>query len=124
MLADELKSLGEKVSVADLARSDMAEAVEDAFKYDRLVLATTTYNTGIFPFMHEFINNLTERNFQNRKIAVIENGSWACTAEKVIKQMFEKSKNLTFTEAGVHIKSAVNDENIAEIKAVAKELIA
>ena len=123
MLAEELKNLGENVSVADLARSDMAEAVEDAFRYDRLVLATTTYNTGIFPFMHEFINNLTERNFQNRKIAIIENGSWACTAEKVIKQMFEKSKNLTFTDAGVHIKSAVNDDNTKEIKAVAKELV-
>ena len=124
MLEQELKNLGEEnVVVTDLARCDMAEAVEDAFRYDRLVLATTTYNTGIFPFMHEFINNLTERNFQNRKIAIIENGSWASTAEKTIKQMLEKSKNLTFTQAGVHIKSAVNEGNIEEIKAVAKELI-
>lgn len=124
MLEQELKNSGEEnVVVTDLARCDMAEAVEDAFRYDRLVLATTTYNTGIFPFMHEFINNLTERNFQNRRIAIIENGSWALAAEKVIKQMFEKSKNLTFTEAGVHIKSAVDDENIREIKAVAKELM-
>lgn len=125
LLEKELKALGvEKVAVSNLARCDMAEAVEDAFRYDRVVLATTTYNGGIFPFMHEFINHLTERNFQNKTIGIIENGSWALMAEKTIKGMLEKSKNLTFTEAGVHIKSAVNDENREEIRALAKELAA
>ncbi|MBQ9097420.1 MAG: FprA family A-type flavoprotein [Clostridia bacterium] len=122
MLASEIEALGEKVSVCDLAREDWAEAVEDAFRYDRIVLATTTYNGGIFPFMHEFINHLTERNFQSRTVAIIENGSWALMAEKTIKGMLEKSKNITYTEAGVHIKSALRDENIDEIKALAKEL--
>ena len=122
MLASEIEALGEKVSVCDLAREDWAEAVEDAFRYDRIVLATTTYNGGIFPFMHEFINHLTERNFQNRTVGIIENGSWALMAEKTIKQMLEKSKNITFTESGVHIKSALRDENIDEIKMLAKEL--
>ena len=112
----------EKVTVSNLARCDIAEAVEDAFRYDRLVLATTTYNGGIFPFMKEFIDHLTERNFQNRTIAIIENGSWASMAEKTIKTMFEKSKNINFTECGVHIKSAVDDKNIEEISALAKEL--
>lgn len=112
-----------KVTVSDLARCDMAEAVEDAFRYSKIVLATTTYNNSIFPFMQEFINHLTERNFQNRTVAVIENGTWAPVAEKTIKGMLEKSKNLRFTEAGVHIKSAVSDENIAQIKALAAELI-
>ncbi len=123
MLEKELIESGcEKVVVSNLARCDMAEAVEDAFRYDRLVLATTTYNAGIFPFMKEFIDHLTERNFQNRTISIIENGSWAPTAEKAIKTMFEKSKNINFTECGVHIKSAVSDDNIAEISALAKEL--
>ena len=122
MLASEIENLGEKVSVCDLAREDWAEAVEDAFRYDRIVLATTTYNGGIFPFMHEFINHLTERNFQNKTVGIIENGSWALMAEKTIKGMLEKSKNITYTEAGVHIKSALRDENIDEIKALAKEL--
>jgi len=122
MLASEIENLGEKVSVCDLAREDWAEAVEDAFRYDRIVLATTTYNGGIFPFMHEFINHLTERNFQNRTVGIIENGSWALMAEKTIKAMLEKSKNITFAETGVHIKSALRDENITEIKALAKEL--
>ena len=122
MLASEIENLGEKVSVCDLAREDWAEAVEDAFRYDRIVLATTTYNGGIFPFMHEFINHLTERNFQNRTVGIIENGSWALMAEKTIKAMLEKSKNITFTESGVHIKSALRDENIEEIKTLAKEL--
>ncbi len=122
MLKSEIENLGEKVSVCDLAREDWAEAVEDAFRYDRIVLATTTYNGGIFPFMHEFINHLTERNFQNRTVGIIENGSWALMAEKTIKGMLEKSKNITYTEAGVHIKSALRDENIEEIKNLAKEL--
>ena len=122
MIASEIENLGEKVSVCDLAREDWAEAVEDAFRYDRIVLATTTYNGGIFPFMHEFINHLTERNFQNKTVGIIENGSWALMAEKTIKSMLEKSKNITYTESGVHIKSALRDENIEEIKALAKEL--
>ena len=124
LLAQELEALGcPKVAVSNLARCDMAEAVEDAFRYDRLVLATTTYNGGIFPFMNEFIHHLTERNYQNRTVGIIENGSWAATAEKNIKKMLENSKNLTFTEAGVHIKSAVSAENAEEIKALAKELM-
>ena len=123
LLAEELKANGcPKVAVSDLARCDMAEAVEDAFRYGKIVLATTTYNGGIFPFMQEFINHLTERNFQNKTVGIIENGSWAATAEKTIKACLEKSKNITYTEAGVHIKSAVSEENKEEIKALAKEL--
>ena len=109
------------VSLFDLARDDMAEAVEDAFRYDRLVLATTTYNGDIFPYMREFINHLTERNYRNRRVAVIENGSWAAQAEKVIKKMLENSKDLTFAENTVHIKSALNDESKAQIEALAEE---
>ena len=124
LLAQELEALGcPKVAVSNLARCDMAEAVEDAFRYDRLVLATPTYNGGIFPFMNDFIHHLTERNYQNRTVGIIENGSWAAMAEKNIKKMLENSKNLTFTEAGVHIKSAVSAENAEEIKALAKELM-
>ena len=124
MLAEELGKLGcPKVAVSNLARCDMAEAVEDAFRYDRLVLATTTYNGGIFPTMYDFIHHLTDHNYQNRTIGIIENGSWAPNAEKNIKSLFEKSKNITFTEAGVHIKSAVSDINVDEIKALAKELM-
>ena len=124
LLEEELISLGcPKVSVTNLARDDMAEAVEDAFRYGKIVLATTTYNGGIFPFMQEFINHLTERNYQNRTIGIIENGSWAAMAEKTIKSAFEKSKNITFLENTVHIKSAVSDENIEEIKKLAKEIL-
>ena len=122
-LAEELRALGcPKVTVNDLARCDMAEAVEDAFRYDRLVLATTTYNADIFPFMREFINHLTERNYQNRTVGFIENGSWAPTAEKVMRQMLGECKNLTFTEHSVKILSAMNRENKEDIKALAKEL--
>lgn len=124
MLAEELGKLGcPKVAVSNLARCDMAEAVEDAFRYDRLVLATTTYNGGIFPTMYDFIHHLTDHNYQNRTIGIIENGSWAPNAEKNIKSLLEKSKNITFTEAGVHIKSAVSDINVDEIKVMAKELM-
>ena len=124
MLAEELGKLGcPKVAVSNLARCDMAEAVEDAFRYDRLVLATTTYNGGIFPTMYDFIHHLTDHNYQNRTIGIIENGSWAPNAEKNIKSLLEKSKNITFTDAGVHIKSAVSDINVDEIKALAKELM-
>lgn len=122
-LAEELEAAGcPKVVVNDLARCDMAEAVEDAFRYGKLVLATTTYNGDIFPFMKEFIHHLTERNYSNRTVGMIENGSWAPLAAKVMKGMLEKSKNLTFTENNVKIMSAVKDENIAQIKALAEEL--
>ena len=123
LLAQKLEEKGcPKVVVNDLARCDMAEAVEDAFRYGKLVLATTTYNGDIFPFMREFINHLTERNFRNRKIAVIENGSWAPMAAKVMTKMLEDSKNLTFAENTVRILSAVNEESKQQIEALAKEL--
>ncbi|MGN0700926.1 MAG: FprA family A-type flavoprotein [Oscillospiraceae bacterium] len=123
LLADKLKELGcPKVAVNDLARCDMAEAVEDAFRYGKLVLATTTYNADIFPFMRQFIDHLTERNYSNRTVAFIENGSWAPMAAKVMRGMFEKSKNITYTEAGVKILSALNDESKAQITALAEEL--
>ncbi|MBR4072216.1 MAG: FprA family A-type flavoprotein [Clostridia bacterium] len=123
LLADKLRELGcPKVAVTDLARDDMAEAVEDAFRYGKIVLATTTYNGGIFPFMHEFINHLTERNFQNKTVGFIENGTWAPMATRIMKTMLEKSKNLTFTEANVKIMSALNDESTAQITALAEEL--
>ena len=122
-LAEKLKANGcPKVVVNDLARCDMAEAVEDAFRYGKLVLATTTYNAGIFPFMREFIDHLTERNFQNRTVAFIENGSWAPLATKVMKGMLEKSKNLHYTENTVSIMSALNEESSAQLDALAKEL--
>ena len=123
LLEKELVDKGVKVAVNDLARCDMAEAVEDAFRYGKIVLATTTYNGEIFPFMREFINHLTERNFANRKVGFIENGSWAPVAAKVMKGMLEKCKNLTFTESNVKILSAVKEENVAEIKALAEEII-
>ncbi len=123
LLADMLKEKGcPKVVVNDLARCDMAEAVEDAFRYSKLVLATTTYNAEIFPFMHEFIVSLTERNYQNRTVGLIENGSWAPTAAKVMKNMFEKSKNIDFAENTVKILSALNDESLAQLEALANEL--
>ena len=117
-----LKNGCEKVAVNDLARCDMAEAVEDAFRYDRVVLATTTYNADIFPFMRTFIDHLTERNFSNKKVALIENGSWAPMAAKVMKGMLEKSKNLTYCENEVKIISALNDESKEKISLLAKEL--
>jgi len=123
LLAEKLKEKGcPKVVVNDLARCDMAEAVEDAFRYGKLVLATTTYNAEIFPFMREFINHLTERNFQNRTVAFIENGSWAPLATKVMRGMLEKSKNLTYTDATVRIMSALNEESTSQIEALASEL--
>ena len=123
LLKEELEKAGcEKVVLNDLARCDMAEAVEDAFRYDRLVLATTTYNADIFPFMREFINHLTERNYQNRQVAFVENGSWAPTAAKVMKAMLDGAKNITYAEQGVKIISAMTDENKTEIAALAKEL--
>jgi len=124
LLRDKLLEKGcPKVAIADLAREDMAESVEDAFRYGKLVLATTTYNADIFPFMKHFILDLTERNYQNRTIGIIENGSWAPTAAKTIKSMFEKSKNITFTDTTVTIKSALSEENTAQIEALADELM-
>lgn len=111
-----------KVVVYDLARCDMAQAVGDAFRFSKLVLATTTYNAGIFPFMREFIEHLTERNFQGRIVGLMENGTWAPQAEKTMKQMLEGSKNLTFTKASVHIHSALDEESRAQIDALADEL--
>ena len=122
-LAEKLKSNGcPAVTVHDLARCDMAKAVEDAFRYGKLVLATTTYNAEIFPFMREFINHLTERNFQSRTVALIENGSWAPLAAKVMRDMFAKSKNITFAENTVKIMSALNEESTAQLNALADEL--
>lgn len=123
ILAEKLKEKGcPKIAVTDLARDDMAEAVEDAFRYGKLVLATTTYNGGIFPFMHTFISELTEKNYQNRTVAFIENSSWAAMAAKTMKAMFEKSKNITFAENTISIKSAVKQSDIAQIEALAEEL--
>ena len=123
LLAQKLQVKGApKVVIHDLARTDMAEAVEDAFRYGKLVLATTTYNADIFPFMKEYILHLTERNFQNRTIGLIENGSWAPLAAKVMKGMFEKSKNITFTDTTVRILSALNEDSQAQVEALANEL--
>ena len=123
LLAQKLTKKGcPKVVVTDLARDDMAEAVEDAFRYGKLVLATTTYNGDVFPFMKEFIHHLTERNYQNRTVAFVENGSWAPVAGKVMAKMLENSKNLTYTENNVKIFSALSDESRAQIEALAEEL--
>ena len=123
LLAEELTKNGcPKVAVADLARDDMAEAVEDAFRYSKLVLATTTYNNDIFPFMQTFIHHLTERLYQNRTVAFVENGTWAPNATKVMKKLLENSKNLTYAENNVTILSALNEESRNQIKALAKEL--
>ena len=123
LLARKLTEKGcPKVTVTDLARDDMAEAVEDAFRYGKLVLATTTYNADVFPFMKEFIQHLTERNFQNRTVAFIENGSWAPAAAKVMGKLLEGSKNLTFAENNVRILSAMTAENEKQLDALAEEL--
>ena len=122
LLAEKLEGMGKKVVINDLARCDMAEAVEDAFRYSKLVLATTTYNNEIFPFMREFINHLTERNFANRTVAFIENGSWAPVATKVMAEMLSKCKNLNICENNVKILSSLNDESEAQLSALANEL--
>lgn len=122
MLAEKLQANGQKVVVTDLARSDMSEAVEDAFRYGKIVLATTTYNGDIFPFMRTFLHSLVERNFQNRTVAFIENGSWAPFATRTMLSMLEKCKNLSFTNATVKIVSALNDESKEQIVALASEL--
>ncbi|MBO4716331.1 MAG: FprA family A-type flavoprotein [Spirochaetales bacterium] len=123
LLEQKLKADGcPKVVVTDLARDDMAEAVEDTFRYGRLVLASTTYNADVFPFMRTFIEHLTERNYQNRTVAIIENGSWAPQAAKVMTGLLANSKNITFAQTTVRIKSALNDESKAQIEALASEL--
>lgn len=121
-LAELLRAKGKKVVLTDLARSDMAEAVEDAFRYSQLVLATTTYNAGIFPFMRTFIETLTEHGYQNRTVALIENGSWAPMAAKVMRGMLEGSKNIRFAEQSVKLLSAMSEENQTELAALAEEL--
>ncbi len=123
LLVEKLKAKGApKVIVHDLARCDMAQAVADAFRYSKLVLATTTYNADVFPFMKEFIHHLTERNFQNRTVGLVENGSWAPLAAKVMRKMFEGSKNLSFTDTTVTVHSALNEESTAQVEALAEEL--
>ena len=123
LLADKLRANGcPKVVVSDLARCDMAEAVEDAFRYGKLVLATTTYNADIFPFMRQFIDHLTERGYKNRTVGLIENGSWAPMAARTMRKMFEQSKNIDFTKTTVTITSALNDDSRAQITAMAEEL--
>ena len=124
LLAEKLKAKGcPKVVVCDLAREDMAEAVEDAFRYGKLVLATVTYNGDVFPFMKTFIEHLTERNYQKRTIGLIENGSWAPTAARVMTGMFEKSKEITWLETSVKIMSSLSEENEKELDAMAEELL-
>lgn len=123
LLAEKLKANGApKVVVYDLARDDMSAAVADAFRYSRLVLATITYNGSIYPFMNDFVTRLVEHNFQNRTVGLIENGSWAPTATRVIKKMMEGSKNIKWTDTTVTIMSAVKQENVEQIEAMAKEL--
>ena len=121
-LAEALEKSGQKVTVYDLARSDMSQAVADAFRYSKLVLATTTYNNDIFPFMREFIEHLTARGFCNRTVAIMENGSWAPSAARVIKGLLEKSKNLTFVEPVVTLRSALSEESAAQLELLAKAL--
>lgn len=123
MLKEEIEKAGVKVAVHDLARCDESEAVEDAFRYGKLVLATTTYNASIFPFMQNFINALTERNYKNRRIGLIENGSWAPVAAKIMRAAFEKSENIEFCPTTVKIVGAVSEENEEQIRSLAKEII-
>lgn len=124
LLAEKLTERGcPKVVVADLAREDMAECVEDAFRYGKLVLATTTYNTDMFPFMREFLNDLAEHNYQKRTVALMENGSWAPMAAKAMRAKLESCKDITFTETTVQIRSALNEASIAQIEALAEELM-
>lgn len=122
LLAKKLEERGCKAAISDLARCDMAEAVEDAFRYGKLVLATTTYNADIFPFMRQFIDHLTERNYQNRTIGFIENGTWAPAAAKTMKAMFEKSKNINYIDTTVTLRSAMTEENAEAIERMAEEL--
>lgn len=123
LLAKKLESKGEKVEIYDLARTDVSEAVAAAFRYEKLVLASITYNTDVFPYMKEFINHLTERDFKNRTVAFIENGSWAPTAAKTMRTMLEKCKNLVFAETTVKITSALNESSETQIEKLADELV-
>lgn len=122
LLAKKLEERGCKAAISDLARCDMVEAVEDAFRYGKLVLATTTYNADIFPFMRQFIDHLTERNYQNRTLGFIENGTWAPAAAKIMKAMFEKSKNINYIDTTVTLRSAMTEENAEAIDRMAEEL--
>lgn len=122
LLAKKLEERGCKAAISDLARCDMAEAVEDAFRYGKLVLATTTYNADIFPFMKQFIDHLTERNYQNRTLGFIENGTWAPAAAKTMKAMFEKSRNINYIDTTVTLRSAMTEENAEAIDRMAEEL--
>ena len=122
LLAKKLEERGCKAAISDLARCDMAEAVEDAFRYGKLVLATTTYNAHIFPFMKQFIDHLTERNYQNRTLGFIENGTWAPAAAKIMKAMFEKSRNINYIDTTVTLRSAMTEENAEAIERMAEEL--
>ena len=122
LLAKKLEERGCKAAISDLARCDMAEAVEDAFRYGKLVLATTNYNADIFPFMRQFIDHLTERNYQNRTIGFIENGTWAPAAAKIMKAMFEKSRNINYIDTTVTLRSAMTEENAEAIERMAEEL--
>lgn len=122
LLAKKLEERGRKAAISDLARCDMAEAVEDAFRYGKLVLATTTYNADIFPFMRQFIDHLTERGYQNRTLGFIENGTWAPAAAKIMKAMFEKSRNINYIDTTVTLRSAMTDENAEAIERMAEEL--
>lgn len=123
LLAEKIESKGEKVEIYDLARTDVSEAVAAAFRYGKLVLASITYNTDVFPYMKEFINHLTERDFKNRTVAFIENGSWAPTAAKTMRTMLEKCKNLVFAETTVKITSALNESSETQIEKLADELV-
>ena len=122
LLAEKLRACGENVALHDLARCDMAQAVSDAFRYDRLVLASATYNGGIFPFMRTFIHQLTERGFRSRRVALIENGTWAPMAAKVIRGMLEESREIAFADTAVRITGALNSESRAQLNALAQEL--
>lgn len=123
LLAEKLEDRGcPKIVVCDLARGDMAEAVEDAFRYEKLVLAATTYNSGVFPFMEQFVRQLTEHNYQNRTVAMIENGSWAPCAVKTMKKLLENSKNITYTDTNVTIRSSLDEESLGQLDKLAEEL--
>ena len=122
LLAKKLEERGCRAAISDLARCDMAEAVEDAFRYGKLVLATTTYNADIFPFMKQFIDHLTERGYQNRTVGFIENGTWAPAAAKIMKAMFEKSRNINYIDTTVTLRSAMTEENAEAIERMAEEL--
>ena len=124
LLAEKLRALGcPKVAVTDLAREDIHEAVEDAFRYGKLVLASTSYDGGVFPIMKHFIDLLTEHNYQNKLVGIIENGSWAPSAARTMKKLLEESKNIAFTETTVTIKSALREDSLAQLDALAAELM-